>query len=126
MEEGGSSDYSGCKTVVEYAHSRLGCPYVWGATGPDTFDCSGLTQWCYAKAGITIPRNSEEQHDAAAAKGNCHPISEGGMQPGDILWKSGHVGICIGDGKFIHAPQTGDVVKVSSYMALWTHYLQFA
>ena len=124
-EGGGGSDYSGCTTVVEYAKSRLGCPYVWGATGPDTFDCSGLTQWCYAKAGIKIPRNSEQQHDAAAATGNCHPVSDGGMQPGDILWKSGHVGIYIGDGKFIHAPQTGDVVKVSSYMDMWTAYLQF-
>lgn len=108
---GPTSDYSGCQTVVEFAYSRLGCPYVWGATGPNTFDCSGLTQWCYAQAGITIPRNSEAQHDAAAAAGNL--VSLGNLQPGDILWRSGHVGIYMGDGKYIHAPHTGDVVKVS-------------
>lgn len=123
---GGKSDYSKCKSVVEFARSRLGCPYVWGATGPDEFDCSGLTQWCYAHAGITIPRNSEEQHDAAAKKGNCHPIDLSKMQPGDIVWKSGHVGIYIGDDSYIHAPQTGDVVKVSKNVkALFTHYLRF-
>ncbi|MBR3690644.1 MAG: C40 family peptidase, partial [Eggerthellaceae bacterium] len=108
---GPTSDYSGCQTVVEFAYSRLGCPYVWGATGPNTFDCSGLTQWCYAQAGITIPRNSEAQHDAASAAGNL--VSLGNLQPGDILWRSGHVGIYVGDGKYIHAPHTGDVVKVS-------------
>ena len=102
-----ASDWSGCSTVVEFAHSRLGCPYVWGATGPTTFDCSGLTQWCYAQAGISIPRNSEAQY----AEGRKIPMSE--IQPGDILWKPGHVGIYIGNNMYIHAPHTGDVVKIS-------------
>lgn len=125
---GGSAmrDYSDCKTIVEFAQSRLGCPYVWGATGPDTFDCSGLTQWCYKQAGISIPRNSEGQHNAAVSAGNCHPINEADMQPGDIVWKSGHVGIYIGSNKYIHAPQSGDVVKVSvNVKSLFTHYLRF-
>ncbi|MBQ9955433.1 MAG: C40 family peptidase [Eggerthellaceae bacterium] len=100
-------DWAGCTTVVEFAHSRLGCLYVWGATGPDTFDCSGLTQWCYAQAGIIIPRNSEAQR----AGGQVIPLSE--VQPGDILWKPGHVGIYIGENLYIHAPHTGDVVKIS-------------
>ena len=100
-------DWSGCTTVVEFARSRLGCPYVWGATGPDTFDCSGLTQWCYAQAGISIPRNSEAQY----VGGKKIPMSE--VQPGDILWKPGHVGIYIGNNMYIHAPHAGDVVKIS-------------
>ena len=100
-------DWAGCTTVVEFAHSRLGCLYVWGATGPDTFDCSGLTQWCYAQAGISIPRNSEAQR----AGGQVIPLSE--VQPGDVLWKPGHVGIYIGNNRYIHAPHTGDVVKIS-------------
>lgn len=99
-------------SVVDYAYSRLGCPYVWGATGPDTFDCSGLTQWCYAQAGISIARTSSEQHDSAPAI-----LAVSAAQPGDILWHPGHVGICVeaGGGTYIAAPQTGDVVKVQTY-----------
>ncbi|MBQ9955516.1 MAG: C40 family peptidase [Eggerthellaceae bacterium] len=68
---------------------------------------SGLTQWCYAQAGISIPRNSEAQR----AGGQVIPLSE--VQPGDILWKPGHVGIYIGENLYIHAPHAGDVVKIS-------------
>ena len=99
-------------SVLEYAKSRLGCPYVWGASGPSSFDCSGLTMWCYAQVGISIPHNSESQKAAARA---VIPVSE--AQPGDILYRPGHVGICLsaGGGSYIHAPTPGDVVKVSSY-----------
>ena len=121
----GARSLEDCTTIIDFAHSRLGCPYVWGATGPDTFDCSGLTQWCYAKAGIQIPRNSEAQHDAAAAAGRCFAIDESKMQPGDIVWKKGHVGIYIGNNRYIHAPQTGDVVKISTGITYFTHFLRF-
>ena len=94
--------------VVAAARSKLGCPYVWGAAGPNTFDCSGLVMWCYAQAGVSLGHYSGSQGKAGAVI----PLSQ--AQPGDILWKSGHVGIYIGGGQYIHAPQTGDVVKVAS------------
>ena len=115
-----------CETIVDYAYSRLGCPYVWGATGPYVFDCSGLTQWCYAQAGIQIPRTSEEQYVTALLSGNVLPLDESLLQPGDILWKSGHVGIYIGNNQYIHAPHTGDVVKVSSGISFFTYAIRFA
>ncbi len=94
--------------VVAAARSKLGCPYVWGAAGPNSFDCSGLVMWCYAQAGVSLGHYSGSQGKAGAVI----PLSQ--AQPGDILWKSGHVGIYIGGGQYIHAPQTGDVVKVAS------------
>ncbi len=99
--------------VVEAAKSKIGCAYVYGAAGPDTFDCSGLTMWCYSQVGISIPHNDTAQKNAAK---KVVPVSE--ARVGDILWNSGHVGIYIGDGKFIHAPHPGAAVciqSVSSY-----------
>lgn len=107
-------------SVVDYAYSRLGCPYVWGATGPNTFDCSGLTSWCYAQAGVSIPRTSGGQYSGASTR-----LAVSAAEPGDVLWMSGHVGICIGGGAFIHAPQTGDVVKISYNMGMWSCALRF-
>lgn len=97
--------------VVEVAYAQLGKPYVWGAAGPDSFDCSGLVAYCYSVgAGIEITHSSYGQASCGT------PVSVSELQPGDILgfrgW--GHVGIYIGDGQFIHAPQSGDVVKISS------------
>lgn len=116
-----SSPIPATGSVVDYARSRLGCPYVWGATGPDTFDCSGLTQWCYAQAGKSIPRTSAAQRSGAPAV-----LSVSAAEPGDILWHSGHVGICIesGGGIYIAAPQTGDVVKIQTYPQ-WTCALRY-
>lgn len=94
--------------IVDAAHSRLGCPYVWGGNGPNSFDCSGLVKWCYAQVGISIPRTTNE------LKSYGTQISVSQALPGDILWKSGHVGIYIGNGQYIHAPKAGDVVKTSS------------
>jgi cell wall-associated NlpC family hydrolase len=105
----GNYDVGTYNSVVEAAYSRLGCPYVWAATGPNSFDCSGLTQWCYRQVGISIPRNSEAQRNGATSV-----VSLSEAQPGDILWKSGHVGLCIGGGQYIHAPQTGDVVRIAN------------
>ena len=97
--------------IVELAYTRLGVPYVWGGNGPNVFDCSGLTSWCYAQAGFGyIGRTTYQQHDYAKAR---LPISE--AKPGDILYWGGHVAIFIGNGQYIHAPSPGRVVSIDSY-----------
>jgi cell wall-associated NlpC family hydrolase len=106
--------------IIQAAESRLGCPYVWGANGPNSFDCSGLTRWCYLQAGITIPRVDTGQMSAATS---LLPISE--AQPGDILWRSGHVGLYIGGGTYIHAPQTGDVVRYATNIYSFTYACRY-
>lgn len=109
-------------SVLTYAESRLGCPYVWGAAGPDAFDCSGLTMWCYAQVGISIPHYTESQ---LASASQVTSVAE--ARPGDILYTPGHVGIAAtyGGGTYIHAPQPGDVVKYSSW-AQFVYALRFA
>ena len=109
---GGYSSGSSIPTngsVVDYAVSRLGCPYVWGASGPNTFDCSGLTMWCYAKIGISLPHYDRSQYAAARARLNPRDAA-----PGDILWRPGHVAISTGGTNYIHAPHTGAVVSYGS------------
>ena len=99
-----SSDNIGAK-IVEYAKSKLGCKYVWGATGPNTFDCSGLTSWCHKQVGITIPRTSGEQRKSGTS------ITKENALPGDIVCFDGHVGIYVGEGQMIHAPNKSKPVK---------------
>lgn len=94
---GGSSIGSGARNaIISRAYSLVGCGYVYGASGPNNYDCSGLVQACYAAAGIYVPHSS----DALAAYCN-KPASQ--AEPGDILWKPGHVGIYIGGGVTIEA-----------------------
>ena len=101
--------------IVAAAYSQLGVPYVWGGTTPGVgLDCSGLTQYCYRQAGIAIPRNSEDQ----AAFGRKVPVSE--ATPGDILWRPGHVGIYIGDDRYIHEPHTGTACTIASGASYFT------
>ncbi|MFI0042208.1 NlpC/P60 family protein [Streptomyces sp. NPDC017249] len=90
------------------ARSVLGRPYVWGANGPDRFDCSGLTQWAYAHAGVHLPRTSQEQRYA----GRRVPLSQ--ARPGDlVVYRSdaGHVALYAGHGQVIHAPYPGAPVR---------------
>ena len=96
--------------AVQAAMSRLGAPYVWGAAGPTTFDCSGLVVWAFAQVHVSLPHYSYAQ----MAMGS--PVSAADLQPGDLVffYGGGHVGIYIGGGQFIHAPHTGTVVQVTS------------
>lgn len=95
--------------IVEAAYSQLGVPYVWGGSTPGkALDCSGLTQYCYAQAGIRISHYTGSQYEELRRI----PLSE--AKPGDILYRSGHVAIYIGDDRYIHEPRTGDVCRMAS------------
>jgi len=98
--------------ALNSALSKQGSPYVWGAEGPSSFDCSGLVYWAYLQHGRTLPRSSGSQASAGA------PVSRSAMQPGDLLFfysPISHVGIYVGGSEMVHAPQSGDVVKVASF-----------
>lgn len=107
-----SSSSTGGQALVDTAMQYLGVPYVWGGTSPSGFDCSGLVQYVCAKNGISVNRVAADQRN------NGTYVSRENLQPGDLVFfgKSGihHVGIYVGNGNMIHAPQTGDVVKISS------------
>ncbi|WP_301546989.1 C40 family peptidase [Gordonia sp. X0973] len=95
--------------AVQAALTRIGDPYVWGATGPNQFDCSGLMVWSYRQAGKSLPRSSEAQLGAGV------PVSRDQLQPGDLIIyypDAHHVGMYIGDGYVIHASTFGVPVKV--------------
>ncbi|MDD5747469.1 MAG: C40 family peptidase [Actinomycetota bacterium] len=104
-----SNHQSSATMVVLLALQHLGEPYVSGAQGPNKFDCSGLVYYVYAQVGIRLPRVTFDQVRVGKA------VSLENLEPGDLVFfrKNGHVGIYIGAGQFIHAPRTGDVVKIS-------------
>ncbi len=126
----GSSDKSTsdkANKAIELAKAKVGKPYVWGATGPNSFDCSGLTSWCYKQVGISIPRTSKEQSRYGKS------VSKSNLQPGDLLFFStngtgqvSHVGMYIGGGKMVHAanPKKGvryDDINSSYYSKTFTN-----
>jgi cell wall-associated NlpC family hydrolase len=101
--------------AIAAARTRLGLPYVWGATGPTSFDCSGLTQWAYRQAGVSIPRTSRQQY-AGLPK-----VPLASVAPGDLVFYATdvqdpstihHVGIYLGEGLSLYAPRTGSNVKI--------------
>jgi cell wall-associated NlpC family hydrolase len=96
--------------VVGVAMQYLGVPYVWGGSSPRGFDCSGLVSYVFAQIGVSLPHSSYSQFGMGTS------VSISDLQPGDLVFFTGasHVGIYIGGGQFIHAPHTGDVVKISS------------
>lgn len=104
---------STAQAIVNAAYSQLGVPYVYGGTTPGVgLDCSGLVQYCHAVAGISLPRTSQ-------AQGGCG-VAVSSPQPGDLVCYGTHIGIYIGNGQMIHAPHTGDVVKIAAvYGSPW-------
>jgi cell wall-associated NlpC family hydrolase len=101
--------------AVAFAYAQLGKPYVWGATGPDSYDCSGLLQAAWAAAGVAIPRDTYEQVAALPAV----PLSD--LQPGDLVFfdSDGHVAMYVGGGMLIDAPQPGENVELISLSSSW-------
>ena len=106
------SQYTG---VVGIAMQYLGVPYVWGGESPAGFDCSGLVAYVYAQVGVSLPHYTGAQWNAGV------PVDRSDLEPGDLVFFDGlgHVGIYIGNDEFIHAPHTGDVVKISSLDEAW-------
>lgn len=113
------SSAGSAQAAIDFAYAQLGEPYVWGAAGPDSWDCSGLTMGAWASAGVSLPHYSVSQYAVTT------PISYGQLQPGDLIfWSSDsadpstifHEGLYIGGGQMIHAPRTGQDVKVESIL----------
>ena len=97
--------------ALRAALSKLGRPYVWGAAGPSTFDCSGLSMWAYKQVGIGLPHFTGAQWNAGTH------VSRSELQPGDLVFfypDRHHMGLYIGDGKMVHAPHSGDVVRIAT------------
>lgn len=121
---GGGGSVGNYDSVVGYAMSRIGCPYVWGAAGPNSFDCSGLVTWSYAQVGISLPHQSEAQYNAAS-----RIVSVSEARPGDVLWRYGHVGIAVsaGGSHYVHAPTFNAYVRDTDPLswAGFTAALQF-
>lgn len=95
--------------AADAAMSKVGAPYVYGASGPNAFDCSGLVQWSYRQAGLELPRTSYEQLNAGT------PVSTDALQPGDVVsyYGGGHSAVYVGDGNVVHASTAGEPVKVA-------------
>ncbi|MGY1738554.1 C40 family peptidase [Geodermatophilus sp. SYSU D00684] len=107
----GSGGSGAAQTAVQTALAQVGDPYVWGAGGPNAFDCSGLTQYAYAAAGISLPHSSSMQSRMGAA------VSRADLQPGDLIFyysPVSHVSMYIGNGQMVHASTSGQPVKVVS------------
>ncbi|MDN3265122.1 NlpC/P60 family protein [Streptomyces sp. CSDS2] len=111
LERAGSVPAPGGRAAVAvaYAYGKLGSPYVWGATGPNAFDCSGLVQAAYRAAGLSLPRTSYAQIDAGRR------VSRSELRPGDLVFfypGISHVGIYVGGGRMIHAPNPSAPVRL--------------
>jgi cell wall-associated NlpC family hydrolase len=107
--------------VVEVALQHRGAPYRWGGEGPAEFDCSGFVRYVYAQVGVVLPHNAAAQYKLGT------PVSRESLAPGDLVFfdRLRHNGIYIGDGRFIHARQTGKYVAVASLDDDWyrTHWV---
>ena len=108
--------------AASIAARYLGVPYVWGGASPAGFDCSGLVSYVYGQLGLSLPHYTVAQWNATTS------ISTADLSPGDLVFFDGlsHVGIYVGDGRFIHAPHTGTVVQISSLSGYWVAHLDGA
>jgi cell wall-associated NlpC family hydrolase len=111
-DSGGNPSTAPKSGVVGIAMSKLGSPYKWAADGPNSFDCSGFTMWVYRQVGVSLPHSSRAQYNVGQR------VSRSNLKPGDLVFfgrsRIHHVGIYVGGNQYIHSPNTGDVVKVSS------------
>ncbi|GBG04127.1 C40 family peptidase [Lactobacillus rodentium] len=105
-----TANTSSVQAVINVAKAQIGKPYVWGASGPNSFDCSGLTSYAFSKgAGKNIGRTTYVQLNAGKR------VSVSQLQPGDLVfWGNYHVGIYLGNNQYIHAPQPGQSVKIAT------------
>jgi cell wall-associated NlpC family hydrolase len=96
--------------VVSFAYAQIGKPYVWAASGPDSYDCSGLTMAAWQQAGVSLSHNAADQYNSISH------VDRSSIQPGDLVFYEdlGHVAIYVGGGQVIHAPEPGENVKLSS------------
>lgn len=109
------SGSGGASTAIAVARAQLGKPYSWGASGPNAYDCSGLTSYSWGHAGVSLP------HSAAGQQGMGSPVSRANLSPGDLVFFGSpayHVALYLGDGMIIHAPTSGDVVKIVSLSSM--------
>lgn len=114
----GAPGSAAIRQVIDFALSKVGGPYVWGASGPDAYDCSGLTQAAWAQAGVRLTHYSGTQYTGTT------PVARNAIQPGDLLYFYSihqHVGLYIGGGKFVHAANSSDGIRLDS---LSGHYLE--
>lgn len=103
--------------ALQVARDQLGKPYVWGAAGPDSFDCSGLTMYAYGKAGISLPHYTGDQWNAG------RHVDRSALVPGDLVFfdqNLSHMGMYVGNNQFIHAPHSGTVVQISGMSGYWS------
>jgi len=110
-----STDGHRGQSVVDIARKHVGAPYRWGGSSPSGFDCSGFVRYVYAQVGVSLPHNAAKQY------GHGTPVSRDSLEPGDLVFfdRLRHNGIYVGDGRFIHARQTGKRVSIASLDDEW-------